>query len=312
MPTLAATVDLLQLVGEPTRVRLLALLAEKELSVADLTAITQLGQSRVSMHLARLREAGLVRDRRDGATTFYSLNEKGMPGGAQRVWTFLRGEVHDAQIEKDRQRRETLLRARARAGWPDALAGQMERHYSPGRTWESLARGLAGLISLGDVLDGGGGDGSIAQLLAPRARSYMLVDRSQRMIAAACERLKKQSNVSARVADLHDLPFAAAAFDTVLLFNVLTEVERPDAVLAEAHRVLRPGGTLALIVLDAHEHDEVAESWKHRHRGFAPAALRRTLTRLGFSVDSCEVTSRERRPPRLGVVTAFARKGKAS
>ncbi len=309
MANLSATLELLSLVGEPTRVRLLALVAEKELSVADLVAITELGQSRISMHLARLRDAGLVSDRRDGAATFYSLNERSMPAGARRVWAFLQSEVHDPQIDKDRQRREALFRARAKQGWPDAVAGQMEKHYSPGRTWESLARGLVGLISLGDVLDAGGGDGTIAELLAPRARSFMLVDRSPRMIAAACVRLAKVPGVSARVADLHELPFEAGSFDTMLLWNVLTEIERPAEALAEAHRVLRPGGRLAVIVLDAHEHEEIARAYKHQHQGFSPAALRKLLVRPGFTVESCEVTSRERRQPRFRVVTAFARKG---
>jgi DNA-binding transcriptional ArsR family regulator len=307
MSDLAATVDLLQLVGEPTRVRLLALLAEKELSVADLVAITELGQSRISMHLARLRDAGLVVDRRDGAATFYSLNERSMDAGARRVWAFLRSEVHDAQIDRDRLRRETLLRNRARQGWPDAVAGQMEKHYSPGRTWESLARGLVGLVQLGDVLDAGSGDGTIAQLLAPRARSFTLLDHSPRMIAAAGQRLKKVKNVGARVGDVQDPPFEPESFDTVLLFNVLTEVERPDAALAGARRVLRPDGLVAVITLDAHEHEEPARAYRHLHLGFSPSALRKLLVRHGFVVETCEVTSREKRPPRFRVVTAFAR-----
>lgn len=312
MADLVATADLLQLVGEPTRVRLLALLAERELSVADLVAITDLGQSRISTHLAKLRDSGLLSDRRSGTAVNYSLNERSMPAAARRVWTFLRSEVDDAQLDLDRKRRDELFRAREREGWPDVAAGQMEKHYSPGRTWESLARGLVGLIQLGDVLDGGGGDGTLAQLLASRARSFTLVDHNPRMVAAAHERLNRCATFAARLADLHDLPFPAASFDTMLLFNVLTEVERPAQVIAEAHRVLRPDGLLALIVLDAHTHADIAHAYKHRHAGLAPAALRALLVRPGFTVESCEVTSRERRQPRFGVVTAFARKGPPS
>src|SRR5688572_18252924 len=246
MPSLSSTVDAFQLLGEPTRVRLLALLAEKELTVAELTAITELGQSSVSTHLAKLREAGLVTDRKVGPATYYALNERSMPAGARKIWTLLQSEVHDAVIDRDRQRRETLMRARAKEGWPDAVAGQMERYYSPGRTWESLARGLVGLIELGDVLDAGSGDGTIAQLLAPRARSFTLVDRRERMIAAARERLAREKNVEAQVADLEELPFPAGRFDTALLFNVLAEIERPERALGELSRVLRPGGKLVV------------------------------------------------------------------
>lgn len=311
MPTLATTTDLFQLLGEPTRVRLLSLLAEKELTVGDLAAITELGQSRVSQHLGKLREARMIVDRKVGPATYYSLNERTMPAGAARLWTTLRGELHDTLLEKDRQRREQLLRARAKEGWPDAVAGQMERHYSPGRTWESLTRGLIGLVTpetIGDVLDAGAGDGTIAQLLAPRARSVTLVDKRDKMVVAALERLRRARNVTAQVADLHHLPFAAASFDTVLCFNVLVEVEEPAAVLANLHRVLRPGGRLALTVLDAHDHADVAAAFRHLHLGFSPAALARLLKQVRFTVEQCEITSQEKRQPRFRVVTAFARK----
>lgn len=311
MPNLSTTTDLLQLLGEPTRLRLLSLLADSELTVADLTTITELGQSRVSQHLGKLRDAGMILDRKVGPATYYSLNERSMPAGARRAWTLVRGEVQDALLEKDRQRRETLLRSRAKEGWPDVVAGQMEKYYSPGRTWESLARGLIGLISpasVGDVLDAGAGDGTIAQLLAPRARSVTLVDKRDKMVVAALSRLQRMPNVTARVADLHDLPFADGSFDTVLCFNVLVEVAEPHRVLASLHRVLRPGGRLALTVLDAHDHQDVAAAFKHLHLGFAPAALARLLKQVRFTVEQCEITSQEKRQPRFRVVTAFATK----
>ncbi|HEY4121024.1 MAG TPA: metalloregulator ArsR/SmtB family transcription factor, partial [Byssovorax sp.] len=151
------TVDLLQLVGEATRVRLLSLLASDELSVAELVTILDLGQSRVSTHLGRLREAGVVRDRRAGASTFYALNAAAMPAAARRAWEFVAAEVDDPVLAADRERCAAVLTARAKAAGLDALAGQMERHYTPGRTWEALARGFVGLMNLGDVLDVGGG-----------------------------------------------------------------------------------------------------------------------------------------------------------
>src|SRR5207244_7858172 len=113
-----------------------------------------------STHLGKLREAGVLRDRRSGPSTVYSLNDGSMPAEARRVWALLEGEVADAVLEADGARADALVRARECAGaWPDAVAGQMERHYSPGRTWEATARAFLGLIELGDVLDAGSGAG---------------------------------------------------------------------------------------------------------------------------------------------------------
>jgi DNA-binding transcriptional ArsR family regulator len=307
--SLAHTADLLQLLGEPTRVRLLTLLAAEEMTVADLAAATDLGQSRVSMHLGKLREARVVSDRKSGVATYYSLNERGMTAGIRRIWELVQAEVDDATLEKDRQRWEALSRSRDRAAaWPDAVAGQMERHYSPGRTWESLARGLVGLLALGDVVDAGAGDGAVAQLLAPRSKSYTLVDRNEKLLAAAGQRLAGQANVRLIHDDLAKLSLPPSSADLVLLLNVLVEIDDPAPVLARLAGVLRPGGRLLLVSLDAHEHAEIAAAYRHVHQGYHPAAIRKLLGRAGLEVESCEVTSREHRAPKLNVVTAIARK----
>lgn len=298
-------VGLMHLFSDPTRVRLLALLAAHELSVAELTTILDLAQSRVSTHLGKLREAGVLRDRKVGVSTFYALNEGGMPPEARKIWSLLAAELQDGLLEADRERCQALLRAREEE-WPDQVAGQMERHYSPGRTWEAAARGFLGLMRLGDVLDGGSGDGAIAALLAPRSRSVTCFDRSEKVIEAARARLGRLPNVGFRVGDLHELPFPAASFDQVLLFNVLTYARTPPQVLREAARVLRPAGNLVCVTLDAHAHADVTAAYNHVHAGFSPAALRGLCEGAGLDVEQCEVTSRERRHPYFQVVTAFA------
>jgi ArsR family transcriptional regulator len=309
MATLGAAVDMLQLIGEPTRVRLMALLARRELSVAEIVAVTQLAQSSASTHLGKLREAGLVRDRKSGASTYYALNEGAMPAGARKVWELVRDEVHDSLLEDDRDRADDLVQARERAaGWPDAVAGEMERHWSPGRTWESLARAMAGLVRLGDVLDVGAGDGTVAQLIAPRSRSWTCVDRSERMLAAARERLARAKQARFVLADAQELPLRDAAFDTAVMLHVLTQLESPARACAEVARVLRPGGVFVAVTLDGHDHGEMTAAYGDVHAGFAPAALRRTIARAGFDVEVCEVTSRDARPPCFRVVTAYARK----
>ena len=308
MASLDETVGLLALLGDPNRVRLMALLAEEELAVSELMAITELGQSRVSTHLGRLREAGLLRDRRAGNSTFYAVAES-IPEPAARLWSTLLGELDDGVLDADRARARALREARQRSlPWPDAIAGEMERHYSPGRTWEATARGLLAFVALGDVLDVGSGDGAVAQLLAHHARSVCCLDRSERVVEAARARLRELGNVQSQVGDMHALPFADAAFDQVLHLNTLTYSEQPQLALAEAARVLRPNGTLAVVTLAEHRQTDITAAYGHCQPGFAPPQLRACLIEAGLGVQRCAITSRERRPPHFEVITAEATK----
>jgi ArsR family transcriptional regulator len=308
MNTVAATVSTLQLFGEENRVRLLALLAREELTVAELTAATRLGQSRVSTHLGKLREAGVLRDRREGHSTFYSLNDSAMPAEARKLWGAITESMDDAVLAGDRERCERVLRGRNKGTWPDAVAGEMERHYSPGRTWESLAHGLLALARFGSVLDVGCGDGAVAQLVAPRAEKVTCVDKSEKMVTAAGKRLRRVKNAACLVADAESLPFESESFDQVLLFNVLACVEAPAQVLREASRVLRVGGEVSVITLGSHAHGAATAEYGHVRTGMAPAALRRSLEACGLRVSACAITSREKRLPHFDVVTASARK----
>lgn len=313
MSTLGAAVDLLQLIGEPTRVRLMALLAPEELTVAEIVAVTQLGQSSVSTHLGKLREAGVVRDRKSGASTYYALNEDAMPASARKVWDLVRGEVRDSLLEDDRERARRVIRAREQSSaWPDAVAGEMERHWSPGRTWESLARAMVGLVRLGDVVDIGAGDGTVAHLLESCARSYTCVDRSERLVTAARERLARSKHARFLVGDAQALPLRDSSFDAALMLHVLTQVESPSRACSEAARVLRPGGVFVAVTLDAHDQSETTAAYGDLHAGFAPSALRRLISRSKLDVDTCDVTSRDARAPHFRVVTAFARKPRGS
>jgi SAM-dependent methyltransferase len=308
VPTLAAAAEVLRLLADPTRVRLCALLAREELSVAEITSVTQLAQSRVSTHLGKLREAGVVKDRRAGASSFYALNEAAMPEEARRLWALLRETTADPLIDQDGARLREVVRARAGgASWADTVAGSMERHYSPGRTWESALRGLLGLVRLGDVLDVASGDGALAELLSSRARSITCVDASETVIQAAEKRLGRRANVRLCCADMHALPFPDASFDQAMVMNCLTFARSPKRALGEVARVLRPGGDLAGVTLMAHKHEEAAAAYDHVRLGFTPGELRGWLEALGFAVEACEVTSREKRPPHFEVITLHAR-----
>jgi len=304
---LSKTVDLLAVLADPTRVRLLALLEGAELSVAELTRITDLPQPRVSTHLRKLKDAELVRDRRDGGSSFYGLNTLDEPTRA--LWGLIHARCDDSLLVQDKRRRDAALAARtSRLRWPDEVAGQMERHYSPGRTWEATARGLLGFLELGAVLDVGSGDGVNAELLAARAGHITCLDVSERVIAAARSRLERFDNVDFRVGDMHELRFADASFDAVLLLHVLTYSNRPEQAIGEAARVLRPGGALALVSLVEHEHRKIAAAYDHQNLGFAPSDLDAMLCAAGLAVVQCAPSSRERRKPYFQVLTAFAHK----
>ncbi len=306
MADLRAASTLLRVLADPTRLRLLHLLEDAELSVVELTRITGLAQSRVSSHLARLREAGLLEQRRDGTAVRHGFRPAALPPEAARLWSALAGRVEDPQLCRDRDRRAEVLRARR--PWAETVAGRMEHHYSPGRTWESAARALAGLAPLGHVLDVASGDGALAELVAPRARSVTCLDASLRVAAAGMRRARHVPGLRFVAGDMHALPFADRSFDQVMLVNTLLHARQPARALAEAVRVLRPGGTMTVVVLRRHDHRELMAAYDHLQPGFEPAVLRRLLLRAGLELSLCTVTSRERRPPHLEVVTAYARR----
>jgi ArsR family transcriptional regulator len=300
----------LKVFADATRVRLLALLEREELTVAELSAITRLAQPRVSTHLARLKEAGLVRDRRAGVSAYYRFDHAALDPAQRALWQAVGGGSDDPLLRQDAERVPAVLATRAAdQNWADSVAGDMERHYSPGRTWEALARSALPLLEPGDVLDIASGDGVLAELLAPHAGRYVCIDASPRVVAAAAERLQRFDNVEVREGDMHALPLDDASFDLVVLMHALTYAGKPAQAVAEAARVLRPGGQLLLSSLARHEHRAVVEAYGHVNLGFSERDLRRFLDRAGLDLVSSETVTREKRPPHFEVISLIARKG---
>jgi SAM-dependent methyltransferase len=310
MQDLAQTVGTLNLLGDESRLRLCALLSQRELSVSELVRVTGISQSRVSTHLARLREGGFVRDRRAGQSAFYALSSTTLPNAARAILDEAASSP-DATLEGDR-RRLSELDAERLGTLPESFAGEMERHYSPGRTWQSLAAGMAALLDLGDVLDVGSGDGAAASFLAAGCRSLTCIDTSAAMIAAAKKRLAEHAHVRSLVADVHDLPFAEGSFDSVLLFHTLTYVERPKRAVAECARVLRPGGRLVVLSLDEHDQAKITSAYGERHPGLSSRALKALLSKAALEPSSCQIACRETKKPHFVVLSAVARKPQAT
>lgn len=299
----------LKVFADATRVRLLALLEREELTVAELSAITRLAQPRVSTHLARLKEAGLVRDRRAGVSAYYRFDEAVLDAAQRALWQTLRTGSDDPLLRQDAERVPGVLAMRAAdQNWADAVAGDMERHYSPGRTWEALARTALPLLSPGDVLDIASGDGVLAELLAPHSHRYVCIDASARVVAAARERLRPFANVEVREGDMHALPFADGSFDLVVLMHALTYASKPAQAVAEAARVLRRGGRLLLSSLARHEHRAVVEAYGHANLGFTERELRKFADKAGLSVTTSASVTREKRPPHFEVISLIGAK----
>jgi len=301
--------DLLKTLGDPTRVRLLALLDRDELTVAELTRITRLSQSRVSSHLARLKKHALLLDRPDGTSTYYRSAGSRMPDAARALWEPLRAAADDPLLDEDRRRLDALLRGRASSrSWADSVAGQMERHYSPGRTWQATLRGLLGLVQLGEVLDIASGDCAIAELLAPRAERILCVDRSARVLLAGRERIHAggHRNVGFERADMHDLPLRDDSFDQVLMLACLCYARDPERAIAEAARVLKPGGALVGVALSEHPHHDLVAGYDHVHPGLSAPRIEAACRRAGLDVVTCRVSARERRAPQFETITFHA------
>ncbi|MCH8478781.1 MAG: metalloregulator ArsR/SmtB family transcription factor [Wenzhouxiangella sp.] len=293
--------------GDSTRLRLLSLLEREELTVAELARITRLAQPRVSTHLARLREADLVVDRRDGVSVFYRIREGTSQEPLLALWRLLKEKLDDALIESDREHLAEVLALRKDGdSWPDIVAGDMERHYSPGRPWEATTRALVQLLTLGRVLDIASGDGVIAELLAGRSERIDCLDLSPKVVRAGSDRVAALEHVHFHQGDMHALPFEDGSFDTVLLLHALTYSEAPAQVLAECARVLKPRGQLLAATLVRHRYTQEVRTYGHVNNGFTLKQLKSLVESAGLSIRFCENTSIERKTPNFRIITLLA------
>ena len=296
-----------RLFADNTRIRLLHLLETDAFSVAELAAITQLAQPRVSTHLAKLKEASLVQDRRSGVSVYYRASETDT--AARLLWQSLSKRSSDPLLDQDQSRVAAVLATRAKnQNWADTVAGDMERHYSPGRTWEATTRTLVQLLELGDVLDIASGDGVTAELLAPQAKSMLCIDISKTVVAAGNARTKHLNNVEFQHGDMHNLNLDDQSFDTVLMLQALTYATNSKQVLHEVARVLKPGGRLLSATLLQHQHKKLVAPFGHINQGFTHEKLQALLEGAGFDAISINAASTERRPPHFTVLTFIAKK----
>ena len=300
MDDLAASFRML---SDPTRLRLLRLVAREELTAGELTEIVEAGQSTVSRHLAMLRDAGLLAERREGRFVFYSLvPAAGRPDGP---WSALLLPLAGAQDRHgDLARLADVLRSRAEDS-SDLPDGAAKPAYVPGRSWAAWAQALCWLVPPGmRAIDLGCGDGALTLEIARFADEVVGVDRNAALLARArslCER-RGARNATFVEGDVESLGFEDGSFDLAVMSQTLHCLEVPGKALAEAARVLAPGARLLVLDLLPHTHEWAREKLGHEHLGFAPEALKGLLKDAGFAgVEVERVPARPREPFRVAL-----------
>ncbi|MFM8980606.1 MAG: metalloregulator ArsR/SmtB family transcription factor [Planctomycetia bacterium] len=281
------------LLGDPVRWRLLRLLAREALSVGEATAVLGLAQSGVSRHLGLLKGAGLVLEERRGAQARLALPAQA-PAGLAALWPALRAELEAApDPHGDDARLSEVLAARDERGEPEPGSTLAE----PGRSWAAWAHALAWLVPAQDVVQLGAGSGALSLELARFARRLVAVEPDAGRAAQARARLAGVACAQVLEAALAGVPQPAASADLVVLAQALAALEDPAPVLAEAARLLRPGGRLLVLDLLPHGEAWVRERLGHRRQGTRPEQLRAWLTGAGLLPTRIEAAQRRRSTP---------------
>ncbi|MGB8258981.1 MAG: metalloregulator ArsR/SmtB family transcription factor [Terracidiphilus sp.] len=297
MPSIVKT---LRAVADPNRLRILLLLEAEELSVAELQETLAMGQSTISTHLSQLRRAGLVEDRRTGKSSFYRLTTTSGGGG---VLDGILGQAGQeiAEAAEDRAAMRHVLKKRQdrMRGFFDSVAGRLGRDYVPGKSWKSLAEALLRLLPRVEMADLGAGEGAFALLLAQRATRVIAVDSSARMIEVGRELAARHGigNVEFRQGDMEELPIEDAQVDLAFFSQSLHHAQHPERALAEAARILRPGGRVMVLDLSHHRFEEARELYADQWLGFSEAGLSAMLEAAGFTHVQCSVVDKEAEAP---------------
>jgi ubiquinone/menaquinone biosynthesis C-methylase UbiE/DNA-binding transcriptional ArsR family regulator len=298
--------DILRAAGEPTRLRILAVLARGELTVTELTQVLGQSQPRVSRHLKLMVDAGLLERKPEGSWAFFRLaGETGgrAAGDARRLTALLTTLIpdKDADLARDLQRLETVKAARAKAaqGYFRANAHAWNRLRSLYVAEDLVERAIQDLVGPGPfahLVDIGTGTGRMLELLAPRVRRAEGLDSSHEMLTLARTLLDRArlDHVQVRHGDLFALPYAsrgagkgraASDVDLVIIHQVLHYLTDPAGAVAEAARILAPGGRLLVVDFAPHGIEELRARHAHRRLGFSEAEVSALLEGAGLEVE---------------------------
>jgi ubiquinone/menaquinone biosynthesis C-methylase UbiE/biotin operon repressor len=306
-----STINLLRLLADPTRLRLLLLLEQEELSVAELQQILGMGQSRISSHLAQLKRAGIVEDRRSGKNVYYGAKAAGKNGARGRIQEILQLLAREVpETGRDRTALKLALRKRQDKAreYFDQLAGKFGRSYVPGRSWKALSHALISLVPRLTIVDLGAGEGTLSQLLAKSARKVIAVDNSSKMVEFGSKLAKEHGfkNLEYRLGDLEDPPVAKESVDLVLLSQALHHAIKPERAINSAHRILKKNGRIVVLDLLSHHFEKARKLYSDRWLGFSEVQLHQLLEGAGFREVEVSVVSREKENPQFQTLFATA------
>ncbi len=307
---IASTVNLLRLLADETRLRLLVLLDEEELSVAELQEILGMGQSRISTHLAQLKHAGLVEDRRSGKNVYYaSAKAPGKDGATKQIRDVLRTLARELpEVSRDRTSLKLVLRKRQDKAreYFDELAGKFGRSYVPGRSWEALAHALIPLLPPQIIVDLGAGEGTLSQLLANNANKVIAIDNSPKMVEFGSKLARKHGfkNLEYRLGDIEDPPVEKNSVDLAIFSQALHHAIHPERAVAAAHRMLKQNGRVVILDLLAHRFEKARELYADHWLGFSEVRLHELLEGAGFEDVDVHVVSRDKQNPQFQTVFA--------
>jgi ArsR family transcriptional regulator len=307
---MSSTLNFLRLLADPTRLRLILLLEQEELSVAELQDIMGMGQSRISSHLAQLKRAGVVTDRRAGKNVYYGLTQlNGQDAARAKVSELTRTLARELpETKRDRIALKVALRKRqdkARTYF-DELAGKFGRSYVPGRSWQALAHTLIALLPAQTVADLGAGEGTLSQLLAKTAKKVIAIDNAPKMVEFGAKLAADHgfANLEYRLGDIEEPPIAKGSVDLAILSQALHHALRPERAIAAAHRILKKGGRLVILDLLSHRFERARELYADHWLGFSEVQLHQWLEEAGFQKIEVTVVSREKESPHFQTVFA--------
>ena len=304
---MASILKSLRLAADPNRLRLLLLLEREELSVAELQEILGKGQSQVSTSLALLKAAGLVDDRRTGKNAFYRLK------APAQLMELLRDAAREVpETGQDSQALRLVLRKRqdSMRRYFDELAGKFGRQYVPGRSWKGIAEALLKLMPPMVIADLGAGEGTISQLMAQRAKRVIAIDNSEKMVEFGSELARKHNiaNLEYRLGDIEDVPIRGGTVDLAFLSQALHHASHPERAIAEARRILKPGGRIAVLDLNRHHFEEAREMYADLWLGFTELEIEGYLKNACFKNVETAVVHRETEAPYFETMLAVGEK----
>jgi ubiquinone/menaquinone biosynthesis C-methylase UbiE/biotin operon repressor len=303
-------VKILRAAADSNRLRILLLLKEEELSVAELQEILVMGQSTISTHLSQLKQAGLVEDRRTGKNNLYQLSAQNGGGMITGLLETSGHEIADAAADKAAMHRVVKKRQDKMRAFFDSMAGRLGRDYVPGKSWKSVAEALLHLLPPMIVADLGAGDGSFSLLLAQNSKRVIAVDSSQKMLDVGREQALRagSANVEFRLGDMEEVPIDDASVDLVFFSQSLHHATHPERAVREGWRILRPGGRIVILDLVKHRFEEVRELYADEWLGFSEAEIEATLTSGGFADVRASVVDKDPEAPQFQTLLAVGHK----